>query len=73
MELASPEWNLQVPNGTCKSQMVMEIFLRENIKNVLEHLIVLAQHEPNQTYMEDDCEVAMKLFYNLKIGLSCPA
>ncbi len=57
MELASPEWNLQVPNRTCKSQMAME-----NIKNVLEHLIVLAQHEPNQTYMEDDCEVAMKLF-----------
>ena len=30
-----------------------------------------AQHEPNQIYMEDDCEVAMKLFIIWK--LDCPA
>ena len=30
--------------------------------NVLEHWNVLAQHEPNQTYMEDKHEVSMKLF-----------
>jgi len=53
MELASSERNLQVPNGPCKSQMVMENLLREKKKNVL---------EPNQTYMEDDCEVFIFLF-----------
>jgi len=44
-ELASLEWNLEVPYGEWR--------------NVLEHLSVLAQYEPNQTYIEDNCEVSM--------------
>ena len=44
-----------LPNGSAK-------FCKEKTNNVLENLTVLAQHEPNQTYMEDDYEVSMKLF-----------
>ena len=50
------------PAKSCDQREGSGKFIKRENQECSRTWTVLAQHEPNQTYMEDNCEVSMKLF-----------